>query len=72
MKIPGVSLISNIEYNDESLTVWKAYGIGPGKCIRISELNTPQVVQVSDLVKCDGDKAERMPNAQFIKVKSRP
>ena len=23
-------------------------------------------------VKCDGDTAERMPNAQFIKVKSRP
>ena len=29
-------------------------------------------MQVSDLVKCDGDKAERMPNAQFIKVKFRP
>ena len=72
MKIPGVSFISNIEYNEESLTVWKVYGIGPGKCIRLSELNTPQVVQVSDLVKCDGDTAERMPNAQFIKVKSRP
>ena len=72
VKIPGVSLISDIEYNDESLTVWKVYGIGPGKCIRLSELNTPQVVQVSDLVKCDGDKAERMPNVQFIKVKSRP
>jgi len=72
VKIPGVSLISNIEYNDGSLTVWKAYGIGPGKCIRISELTTPQVVQVPDLVKCDGDTAERMPNAHFIKVKSRP
>ena len=47
--IPGVSFISNIEYNDESLTLWKAYGIGPGKCIRLSELNTPQVEQVSDL-----------------------
>ena len=72
MKIPGVSLISNIEYNDGSLTVWKAYGIGPGKCIGLSELTTPQVVQVPDLVKCDGDTAERMPNAYFIKVKSRP
>lgn len=72
VKIPGVSLISNIEYNDGSLTVWKAYGIGPGKCIRISELTTPQVVQVPDLVKFDGDTAERMPNAHFIKVKSRP
>ena len=72
VKIPGVSLISNIEYNDGSLTVWKAYEIGPGKCIPLSELSTPQVVQVPDLVKCDGDTAERKPNAHFIKVKSRP
>ena len=71
VKIPGVSLISNIEYNDGSLTVWKAYGIGPGKCIPLSELSTPQVVQVPDLVKCDGD-TDGKPNAHFIKVKSRP
>ena len=69
VKIAGVSLISNSEYNDGSLKVWKAYGIGTGKCIRLSELNTPQVVQVPDLVKCD---KERMPNAHFIEVKSRP
>ena len=69
VNIAGVSLISNIEYNDGGLRVWKACGIGPGKCIRLSELNTPQVLQVPDLVKCDG---ERMPNAHFIKVKSRP
>ena len=31
VKIVGVNLISNIEYNDGSLGVWKAYGIGPGK-----------------------------------------
>ena len=69
VKIAGMSLISNSEYNDGSLKVWKAYGIGTGKCIRLSELNTPQVVQVPDLVKCDG---ERMPDAHFIEVKSRP
>ena len=69
VNIAGVSLISNIEYNDGGLRVWKACGIGPGKCIRLSELNTPQVLQVPDLVKCDG---ERMPYAHFIKVKSRP
>jgi len=72
VKIPGVSLISNMEYNDGSLTVRKAYGIGPGKRIRLSELTTPQVVQVPDLVKCDGDTSEGMLNAHFIKVKSRP
>ena len=55
VKIAGVSLISNIQYNDGSLTVWKAYGIGPGKCKRLSGLTTPQVIQIPDLVKCDGD-----------------
>ena len=34
-----------------------------------STLNTPQVVEVPDLVKCDG---ERMANAHFIVVMSRP
>ena len=33
MKMAGVSLISNIEYNDGGLRVWKACGIGPGKRI---------------------------------------
>ena len=56
VNIAGVSLISNIEYNDGGLRVWKACGIGPGKCIRLSELNTPQVLQVPDLVKCDGER----------------
>ena len=67
-----MSLIFNIEYNDGSLTVWRAHGIGPGKCIRLSELTTPQVVQFPDLVKCDRDTAKRKPNAHFIKVESRP
>ena len=65
VKIADVSLISNIECNDRSLKIWKAYGIGPGKCIRLSEFSIPQV----DLVKCDG---ERLPEAHFVKVKSRP
>ena len=40
--------------------------------MRFSELTNPQVVQLPDLVKCDGDTAERMLNAHPIKVKSRP
>ena len=72
VQIAGVSLISNI-YHDGSLTVtvWKAFWIGPGKCIWLSELTTPQVLQVLDFVKCVGDTAEEMPNAHFIKVNSR-
>ena len=71
VKIAGVSLISNIVYNNGSLTVWRAYGIGPGKCIRLEDLGIPQLVQIPDLVKCDEDTATTMPNAHFIKVKSR-
>ena len=29
VKIAGVSLISNAQYNDESVMVWGEYGIGP-------------------------------------------
>ena len=71
MKIEGVSLISNIEYSDGSLRVWRAYGIGPGKCIQLTKLGIPLVVPIPDLVKCDGDTAKTMPNAHFIKTQSR-
>ena len=59
VKIVGVSLNSNVQKNDGSLTVWGG----------IWNRTSPQVVQVPDLVKYFGDTAERMPNARFIKVK---
>jgi len=31
VKLDGVSLISNIEYNGDSVRVWRAYGVGAGK-----------------------------------------
>ena len=71
VKIAGVSLISNIVYNNGSLTVWRTYGIGPGKCIHLKEVDIPQLVQIPDLVKCDEGTATTMPNAHFINVKSR-
>ena len=37
VKIEGVGLISNIEYNDGSLRVSKDYGIGPGTCMQLTE-----------------------------------
>ena len=39
--------------------------------MRLLDLFTSQVVELPDLVKCDGDTAERMLNARFNKVKSR-
>ena len=71
VKLDGISLISNIEYNLESLRVWKAYGIGPGKKIQLNELGVPQSAQVPDLVISVEDTAEQTPEVQFIKVKSR-
>ena len=50
VKIEGVSLISNIEYNDGSLRVWGAYGIKPGKCVQLPKLDIPPVVPIPDLV----------------------
>ena len=69
-KIEGVSLISNIEYNDGSLRVWKAYGIGPGKCVQLTKLGVPSVVPIPDLAKYGGDTVKPTPNAHFIKIKS--
>lgn len=71
VKIAGVSLISNIVFNNGSLPVWRAYEIGPGKCIRLKDIGIPQLVQIPSLVKCDEGTATTMPNAHFIKVKSR-
>ena len=71
VKIEGVSLISNIEYNDGSLRVWKAYGIGPGKCVQLTKLGIPPVVPIPDLIKYDGDTVKPTPNAHFINIKSR-
>ena len=71
VKIEGVSSISNIEYNDGSLRVWKAYGIGPGKCDQLTKLGIPPVVPIPDLAKYDGDTVKPTPNAHFIKIKSR-
>ena len=71
VKLDGISLICNIEYNIESLQVWKAYGIGPGKKIQLKELGVPQSAQVPDLVISGEDTAEQTPEVQFIKVKSR-
>ena len=32
-KIEGISQLSNVEYKEEGLLVWRAYGIGDGKLI---------------------------------------
>ena len=41
IKWEGVSFISNIQYDEECLRVWKAYKIGPGELVPYSKFNCP-------------------------------
>ena len=38
VKFDGVSAVSNLEYGEDSITTWKAYGIGPGRTTKLSKL----------------------------------
>lgn len=72
MKLKDVirKLKSDFAWNEICL-LWAGQCQLPGKCIRLSELGTPQVMRVPALVKFDGDTAERMANGHICKVKSR-
>lgn len=35
LKVEGVSLLNNVRYEDDGIRVWKAYGIGSGKLIKL-------------------------------------
>ena len=37
VKFDGVSGVSNVEYGEDCITTWKAYGIGPGKTVKLSK-----------------------------------
>ena len=37
IKFYGVSTVSNVECGDDSITTWKAYGIGAGKTTKLSK-----------------------------------
>ena len=36
LKVEGVSLLSNVRYEDDGIRVWRAYGIGCGKLIKVN------------------------------------
>jgi hypothetical protein len=48
-KLDGVSSLSDIEYEKKHLRVWKAYGIGSGKEIKISSLDNAKDAQIPTL-----------------------
>ena len=37
VKFDGVSGVSNVEYGEDYITTWKAYGIGSGKTVKLSK-----------------------------------
>ncbi|KAJ7372937.1 hypothetical protein OS493_015393 [Desmophyllum pertusum] len=53
IRLEGVSAISNIEYADEGLCVWKSYKIGRGKLIQWEKLNVQPNAEVSGLSAVD-------------------
>ena len=50
VKWEGVSFISNIQYSQEGLRVWRAYNIGPGKFIPWRKFDVPDKQDVPSLV----------------------
>jgi len=49
LKVPGVSLLNNIKFENNGIRVWRAYDIGPGKFIPRSKLNLPSSPNVPSI-----------------------
>ncbi|KAK3736570.1 hypothetical protein QZH41_003144 [Actinostola sp. cb2023] len=41
-KIPGISVLNNLQYEENGIRVWKAYNIGPGRLIPFDDLIVAQ------------------------------
>ena len=65
-KIEGISQISNVEYKEEGLLVWRAHGIGDDKLIPTDKLHCPST---SDLPTLTG--VTRSYSSAFTLVKER-
>ncbi len=63
VKWDGVSLINNVEYKDEEIKVWRAYGIGPGKVLPLSKFDLPNTLPEVNKI------SEHI--AQFVPIKAR-
>lgn len=76
-KLDGVSTFSNVEYSKDSLRVWKAYGIGPGKNIALSSLVPMKNAKVPEIVTqtvCTGANVPSFiaPKGRKVKAKEVP
>ena len=66
LKIEGICQHSNVEYKEERLLVWRAYGIGDSKLIPTDKLRCPSP---SDLLTLTG--VTRSYSSAFTSVKER-
>ena len=55
VKFDGVSRVSNVEYGDEVITTWKAYGIGPGKTVQLSTFTESKDLPLPSLSTTESD-----------------
>ena len=65
-KIQGISQVSNVEYKEEGLLVWRAYGIGDGKLITTDKLHFPSPFDLPTLT-----GVTRSYSSAFTSVKER-
>ena len=66
-KWEGVSFISNVQYSEEGLRVWRAYNIDPGKFIPWRKFDIPDKQEVPSLVSSSIDRNSEV-NFAPIKV----
>ena len=69
VRLEGLSTISNIEYSEEGLRVWKVYKIGPGKLIQWEKLDVQPNAEIPRLSVIDCDTCGE--TAQFKTVASK-
>ena len=59
VKFDGMSAVSNVEYGEDCMTTWKAYGIGPGKTVKLSKFaRGKNETPIPKLSKCVEDVVE--------------
>ena len=66
VRLEGVSTISNIEYSEEGLRVWKAYKIGPGKLIQWEKLGVQPNAEIPGLSTIDCDTSGEMHSLKTV------
>ena len=49
IKWEKVSFVNNFSYSDEGIKTWRAYGIGPGKCVLWSLFDVPDQLELPTL-----------------------